>query len=320
MSKIYNSNYSSQGFSINPTTAQPLDVRTVVESLDDLTNILDAAGGYSYPGMVVAVIGDTITNNGIYYKENNGHWKKIGEGSNTPIDFPENEGDYILHIDENGDYSWIEAQNSEFTFTAESPYLEGSGSGDGSEYTIVNDISSSTEMTIKNQYVHNGIKTADVVTVKDSETSFHLMLNPDIRYILFGGDSQGRERVVLNIQSPIVKSTQEIFGAIGLTWFISQTNLYDTMPVDADLYWYNSLADAQSDFESTHTHNIDPNDGAYNNVIVDNPLDVWCIAAKDGWLDSYIRQLHMEVINDAIQVNVSIVDITRTTANENVNN
>lgn len=60
----------NQTTSLKPTTASPLDVRLVVDTIDDLinANLWEFEGVPRYEGQIVAVVYDqTASNNGVYY-------------------------------------------------------------------------------------------------------------------------------------------------------------------------------------------------------------------------------------------------------------
>ena len=60
----------SQPTSLKPTTASPLDIRLVVDTINDLINpnLWEFEGVPRYEGQIVAVVYDnTESNNGVYY-------------------------------------------------------------------------------------------------------------------------------------------------------------------------------------------------------------------------------------------------------------
>ena len=71
----------NQTTSLRPTTASPLDIRLVVDTIDDLINpnLWEFEGIPRYEGQIVAVVYDTpTTNNGVYYLRNYDYKDTIG--------------------------------------------------------------------------------------------------------------------------------------------------------------------------------------------------------------------------------------------------
>lgn len=305
-----------------PLMGGPLDARTIVKSRASL----DEAEFKSYNpfiGMIVVVVEDLDeSKNGLWWaygRDSNGLlWRQIEMGSSSGIDWPpapspyDPNKKYFLRFTGDGtEPVWEEVTIEEgqtFTFTATSPYIE-----NDTGYSIGSNLQSSEEMTLNNQYTYdNEHKTADVISVKDSDTAFHLMLNPDINYVLYGGDSEGMLQVQLTVESPIEKGRWEIheIAPIGLAWFIS-SGLYNTNPNDAIVHWYPSLQDAIN--RQNEVTNI--NDSAYNYLDENGETFTFgAVATKDGYRDSMEREITISIIDDSINIDVFINDVTRTTA------
>lgn len=323
MSKVYNTNYAATGVSTFPQVGQPLDVRLVVENLADLTVYDDSIPSYSYLGMIVSVVSDSISdNNGIWYKYKEDrevnhtlNWKKIPDSEASNIDWPDAPSDwqtknyYLKYSETDGEKTpvWVEIetpQGSEFTFNVHEPYQE-LESGDG--YSIKPDMSSSTEMTLSN--VYGNTETADVVAVKDDSNTFHLMLNPQLRYIFYGGDSEGLLRVKLTIDP--ATHTMDInelpTGGIGIDWLISQ-GYVTTDPDDADLNWFNTPVDPDNNTLAP----LSPQE--YGSLTTLGTMTKYCYASKTGWLPSLLWTVTFEVTEEIISISMSINDIRRTTS------
>lgn len=71
----------NQPTSLKPTTASPLDIRLVVDTIDDLINpnLWEFEGIPRYEGQIVAVVYDnTESNNGVYYLRSYDYKNAIG--------------------------------------------------------------------------------------------------------------------------------------------------------------------------------------------------------------------------------------------------
>ena len=303
-----------------PTFESPLDPRCVVDKYEYLYND-EFIALHPYVGMVSVVVNDG-DNNGAYYYTFNRTWEPISGTSHVEFTWPDPPEDYdptknyYLRFEKNPTTQetepvWEEVSIEEgqtFTFTTSSPYIENDNG-----YSIGSNLQSSEEMTLNNQYMYdNEHKTADVVSVKDSDTSFHLMLNPDLNYVLYGGDSEGVLQVQLTVESLIEKGRWEIqtIAPIGLSWFIS-SGLYNTDPSDAIVHWYPSLQDAID--RQNEITNI--NDPIYNYLDENGETFTFgAVATKNGYRDSMEREITISIIDDSIDIDVFINDVTRTTA------
>lgn len=175
MAKKFTGNSPARGSSINPTIAQPLDIRQVVQFYSDLAAMDNETISYTYVGMIVAVVEDQDSSkNGVYYKKSStpGDWEKISSGSVVGGEFIFTVDPTFIEIEEN-QYQEAPAISSDSEMTLTSTYSVGSGSGDG--------------------------RIADVIAVRESEARFHLMLNPELLYILDGGTGNSSYLSVNNI-------------------------------------------------------------------------------------------------------------------------
>lgn len=181
MAKKFTGNSPARGSSINPTIAQPLDIRQVVQYYSDLSAMDNETISYTYVGMIVAVVEDQDSSkNGVYYKKSTAfsgpdaykNWEKIGSGSVVGGEFVFTVDPTFIEIGEN-QYQEAPAISSDSEMTLTSTYSVGSGSGDG--------------------------RIADVIAVRESEARFHLMLNPELLYVLDGGTSNSSYLSVNNI-------------------------------------------------------------------------------------------------------------------------
>lgn len=279
-----------------PDFGAPLDVRCVINKYDDFEDPSFLAR-HPYIGMLVAVVKDPDNElNGVYYAKadpptHSYDWVKLDtQGAQNAFKFIAK--DYY-------EFSYIDSETGMEWYTQEPDPEE-----------------SNHRTTFQNIYSRDGEdRTAEVVVVRDAPSVYHLMIDPLLKLILHGGDAGGNYKVTLNIESPIVKSVQELQGSsIGLDWLNSDYtehvyNYIHTNIQEADLHWFASYEDAlnkQNEIEniSADSYNGLDQDGEY--------LHLWCYATYPDWEDSSICHVFMEIIGDEVSVTITVTDPRRT--------
>lgn len=285
----------------------PSDVRLVQSLKSDLIDKSKFGSDdtdYRYKGMIVSVIEDPNTNNrGVYYLKDDptlttityNSWIKIGD---------------------------IE-QVSSFTFKLKHPFA----TSDDIEYHIEPDENCTTEMTLQNHY-NNGNNVADVIAVKDNPTIYHLMINPELTFVLDGGSAQPQERIVIEIDpSEISSGSNDVpAGGLGIQYLYNNECIKLIHPnyidnFDYYLRWYISLENlindpdhyiSSSQWNDYNIHNSGEEKTFYCYALHENPEDNHGI-----WLDSLPRAVKFSIYEDSINITTWVTNITRTTGEAN---
>lgn len=300
----YNTNYYNVDNGYLISKQYPFDVRLVQSlksDLIDITKFGDNDTDFRYRGMIVSVIGDPITNNnGVYYLQGN---------------------------DPNSESSWIKigdvGQVSSFTLKLKHPFA----TSDDIEYHVESDENCTTEMTLQNHY-NGGNNVADVIAVKDNPTIYHLMINPELTFVLDGGSAQPQERIVIEIDPNEISFGEHDVpaGGLGIQYLYNNECIKLIHPnyiANFDYYirWYTSLENLINDPD----HYISPSE--YNNYNIHNSGEertFYCYALHENpednhgiWLDSLSRAVKFSIFNDSINITTWVTNITRTTGEAN---
>ena len=300
----YNTNYYNVDNGYLISKQYPFDVRLVQSlksDLIDITKFGDNDTDFRYRGMIVSVIGDPITNNnGVYYLQGN---------------------------DPNSESSWIKigdvGQVSSFTFKIKHPFA----TSDDIEYHVEPDENCTTEVTLQNHY-NNGNNVADVIAVQDSSTIYHLMINPELTFVLDGGSAQPQERIVIEIDpSEISLGSNDVpVEGLGIKYLYNNECIKLIHPnyianFDYYLRWYTSLENlindpdhyiSSSQWNDYNIYNSGESSIFYCYALHENPNDNHGI-----WLDSLSRAVKFSIYNDSINITTWVTNITRTTSEAN---
>lgn len=274
-----------------PDFGAPLDVRCVINKYDDFEDPSFLAR-HPYIGMLVAVVKDPDNElNGVYYAKADPpthcyDWVKLDtQGAQNTFKFIAK--DYY-------EFSYIDSETGMEWYTQEPDPEE-----------------SDHRTTFQNIYSRDGEdRTAEVVVVRDAPSVYHLMIDPLLKLILHGGDAGGHYRVTLNIESPIVKSVQELQGSsIGLDWLVDNRYTYiTTNPQQAQLHWYATPQDVQLGNEI-----LDITLPQYNGLNESGEsLHLCCVATYPDWEDSLVSDVLMEIIDNEISITIKVWDPRRT--------
>lgn len=303
----YNTSYIPDSNGYLTSKGFPSDVRLVQSLKSDLTDVSkfgSAIADYRYMGMIVSVIEDPDeNNNGVYYLKDdptlttitNNSWIKIGDVG----------------------------QVSSFTFKIKHPFA----SSDDIEYHVEPDENCTTEMTLQNHY-NSGNNVADVIAVKDSSTIYHLMINPELTFVLDGGSAQPQERIVIEIDPNEINigSNDVPESGLGIKYLYDNSCIKLIHPnyfVEFDYYvrWYTSLENlinnpeqyiSPSQWNDYNIYNSGESSIFYCYALHENPNDNHGI-----WLDSLSRAVKFSIYNDSINITTWVTNITRTTSEAN---